>query len=73
MDWLSKYDRVVLCAKRAICLTQEDGNTVEFISAIPANQLNVLNQVKGTSLYKIRIVRDYPDAFLEEFSGMPPN
>jgi hypothetical protein len=73
MDWLRKYDRVVLCAKRAICLTQEDGNTVEFISAIPANQLNVLNQVKGTSLYKIRIVRDYPDAFPEEFSGMPPN
>jgi DNA-directed RNA polymerase subunit K/omega len=34
MDWLMKYDRVILCAKRAIQLTQEDGTTVEFMAAI---------------------------------------
>jgi hypothetical protein len=34
MDWLSKYDRVILCAKRAICLTRDDGTIVEFIKAI---------------------------------------
>jgi hypothetical protein len=56
MDWLRKYDRVILCAKRAIRLTQEDGTTVEFIAAILANQLSVLNQVKGTSLDEIRII-----------------
>jgi hypothetical protein len=33
----------------------------------------VLNQVKGTSWDEIRIVRDYPDVFLEELTGMPPN
>jgi hypothetical protein len=31
MDWLRKYDRVILCAKRVIQLTQEDGTTVEFM------------------------------------------
>jgi hypothetical protein len=30
IDWMKKYDRAILCAKRAICLTQEDGTTVEF-------------------------------------------
>jgi hypothetical protein len=73
MDWLRKYDRVILCAKRAIQLTREDGTTVEFMVAISANQISVLNHVKGTSLDDIRIVRDYPDIFLEELPGMLPN
>jgi hypothetical protein len=73
MDWLRKYDRVILCTKRAIRLTQEDGTTVEFIAAISTNQLSVLNQVKGTSLDEIKIVRNYPDIFLEELLRIPPN
>jgi hypothetical protein len=36
MDWLRKYDGVILCAKRAIRLTKEDGTIVEFSAAIPA-------------------------------------
>jgi hypothetical protein len=38
MDWLRKYDRVILCTKRAIRLTQENGTTMEFTAAISANQ-----------------------------------
>jgi hypothetical protein len=34
MDWLRKYDRVILCAKRAIRLTKGDGTIVEFNAAI---------------------------------------
>jgi hypothetical protein len=37
MDWLRKYDGVILCTKRAICLTREVGTIVEFIAAIFAN------------------------------------
>jgi hypothetical protein len=73
MDWLRNYDRVILCAKRAIYLTQEDGATVEFMAAISAHQISVLNQVKGTSLDEIRIVREFPDVFPEELLGMPPH
>jgi hypothetical protein len=73
MDWLRKYDRVILCTKRAIRLAREDGTTMEFVAAISANQLIVLNQVKGISLDDIRIALDYPDVFLEELPRMPPN
>jgi hypothetical protein len=73
MDWLRKYDRVILCAKRTIHLTWEDGTTVKFVVAISTNQLSVLNHVKGTSLDEIRIVWDYPDVFSKELPGMPPN
>jgi hypothetical protein len=73
MDWLRKYDRVILCTKRVIRLAREDGTTMEFVAAISANQLIVLNQVKGISLDEIRIALDYPDVFLEELPHMPPN
>jgi hypothetical protein len=46
---------------------------VEFVAVISTNQLNVLNQVKGTSLDEIRIIQNYPDIFPEDLLGMPPN
>jgi hypothetical protein len=73
MDWLRKYDRVILCAKRTIRLTKEDGTIVEFSAAIPAEQVSLLNKVQGTSLNEIRIVREYPDVFPEELPGMTPD
>jgi hypothetical protein len=55
MDWLRKYDGVILCAKRAIRLTKEDGTIVEFNAAIQVEQVSLLNRVQGTSLNEIRI------------------
>jgi hypothetical protein len=45
---------------------------VEFKVAILANQISVLNQVKGASLDDIRIVREFWDVFPKELPGMPP-
>jgi hypothetical protein len=43
MDWLRKYDGVILCVKRAIRLTQEDGTIVEFDATMQADQASLLN------------------------------
>jgi hypothetical protein len=66
LNWLRKYDGVILCAKRTIRLTKEDGTIVEFSAAIPAEQVSLLNKVQGTSLNEIGIVQEYPDVFPEE-------
>jgi hypothetical protein len=55
MDWLRKYNGVILCAKRAIRLTKEDGTIVEFSAVISAEQVSLLNKVQETSLNEIRI------------------
>jgi hypothetical protein len=73
MDLLRKYDGVILCAKRAIRLTKEDGTIVEFGAAIPAEQVSLLNKEQGTSLNEIGIVQEYPDVFPEELPDMSPN
>jgi hypothetical protein len=71
MDWLRKYDGVILCAKRAIRLTKEDGTIVEFNATMQADQASLLNQVQGTSLEEIRVVQEYLDIFPEDLSSMP--
>jgi hypothetical protein len=73
MDWLRKYDGVILCAKRAIRLAKEDGTMVEFSAMIQVEQVSLLNKVQGTSLNEIRIAQEYPDVFPEELPGMPPD
>jgi hypothetical protein len=73
MDWLRKYDGVILCAKRTIRLTKEVGTIVEFSATIPVEQVSLLNKMQGTSLNEIGIVQEYPDVFPEELPGVPPD
>jgi hypothetical protein len=73
MDWLSKYDVVIQCAKKAVRLTKKDGTTIEFIAIVQADQASMLSQMKVTTLEEILVVQEYPDVFLEELRGMPPN
>jgi hypothetical protein len=34
MDWLSKYDRVIQCARKAVKLTTKDETSVEFVALV---------------------------------------
>jgi hypothetical protein len=70
MDWLRKYGGDILCVKRTIRLTKEEGTIVEFNATLQADQANLLNQVQGTSLDEIRVVQEYPDVFLEDLPHM---
>jgi hypothetical protein len=73
MDWLSKYDKVIQCARKAVRLTKKDGATVEFIAMVQSDQDSMLNQTKAIALEDIRVVQEYADVFLEELPGMPPD
>jgi hypothetical protein len=56
MDWLSKYDRVIQCARKAVKLTKKDGTSVEFVAMVQSNQDIVLNQTKAIALEDIKEV-----------------
>jgi hypothetical protein len=43
MDWLSKYDGVIQCTKKAVRLTKKDGTTVEFVAVVQADQAGMLS------------------------------
>jgi hypothetical protein len=73
MDWLSKYDEVIQSARKVVRLTKKDGAIVEFVAMVQSDQGSMLNQTKAIALEDIRVVQEYPDVFLEELQGMPPD
>jgi hypothetical protein len=73
MDWLSKYDRVIQCARKAVKLTKKDRTSVEFVALVQSGPDGKLNRTKAIALEDIKVVQDYPDIFLEELPGMPPD
>jgi hypothetical protein len=73
LDWLSKYNRVIQCTRRAVKLTKKDGTSVEFVDMVQSDLDDTLNHTKAIALEDIWVVQDYPDVFLKELLGMPPD
>jgi hypothetical protein len=73
MDWLSKYDGVIQCTRKAVKLTKKDGTSAEFVAMVQSDQDSVLNQTKAIVLEDIKVVREYLDVFPIELPGMPPD
>jgi hypothetical protein len=73
MDWLSKYDGVIQCARKAVKLTKKDETSVEFVAMVQSGPDSKLNHTRAIALEDIRVVQDFPDVFPEELPGMPPD
>jgi hypothetical protein len=65
MDWLSKYNGVIHCARKAVRLTKRDGTTVEFVATVQTDQGSMLNKARAIALEDIRVVQEYPGVFSE--------
>jgi hypothetical protein len=78
MDWMSKQKAPTDCAKKSVKLTTEVGQEIEyvaepFITHKGATDQIKLNQLEAEQSQDIPVVNEYPDVFLEELPGMPPD
>jgi hypothetical protein len=78
MDWLSKHNGLIDCAKKAVRLTPSSGKELEYVTENlvmdkAASNRMVLNQLDVASTMDIRTISEFPDVFLEELPGMPPD
>jgi hypothetical protein len=73
VDYLTKYDGVISCAKRMVKLTSSQGERVEVNVSMPAEAETVVNHSAEKSLENNRVVYEYLDVFLDELLGMPPD
>jgi hypothetical protein len=73
IDYLTKYDGVISCAKRMVTLTSPQGERIEVNVSMLAIVEAMVNQFEEKSLEHIIIVCEYLDVFLEDVPGMPPN
>jgi hypothetical protein len=78
MDWLSKHNGLIDCAKKAVWLTPSSGKALEYVAENlvtdkAASNRIVLNHLDVVSTLDIRTVSEFPDVFLEELPGTPPD
>ena len=74
MNWLSKHQGMISCAKKSITLVNPDGIFVEYQSegAIEAPIEVMVNELSLT-VEEVSVVKEYPDVFPEELPGLPPD
>jgi hypothetical protein len=78
MDWLSKQNGLIDCAKKAVRLTPSTGKELEYVAEnlvmdkVASNRI-VLNQLDAASTMDIRTASEFLDVFPEELLGMPPD
>jgi hypothetical protein len=73
MDWMSKYQGHIDCAKKSITMTSSDGIQIEHIATMPSRKDYYKKSVSGPTLDQVPVVCEYPDVFPEELPGMPPD
>jgi hypothetical protein len=78
MDWLSKHNEIIDCAKKTVRLTPSGGRELDYLAENlvtdkAAFNRTVLNHLDAVSTLDIRIVSEYPDVSPEELLGMSPN
>jgi hypothetical protein len=77
MDWLSKHNGLIDCAKKAVRLAPSSGKALEYVAENlvtdkAASNRIVLNHLDAISTLDIRTVSEFLDVFPEELPGMPP-
>jgi hypothetical protein len=74
MNWLKQWKAVIHCARETVELSSPDGDRFEVTVALPTSNKPVVYMINGKFVGDhIKIVREFPDIFLEELLGMPPN
>jgi hypothetical protein len=73
MDWMSKYQGHIDCARKSITVTNSEGIQVEHVATMPSQKAYYKKSVSGPTLDQVPVVCEYPDVFPEELPGMPPD
>jgi hypothetical protein len=78
MDWLSKHKILIDRAKKSVKMTTPEGKEMEFVAEPVVTVKGVANRAKVNQLdasqgSEVPVVNEFPDVFLEELLGMPPD
>jgi hypothetical protein len=73
MDWMTKYQGHIDCARKAISMTNSEGVQIEHIATMPSRKAYYKKSISGPTLDQVPVVCEYSDVFPEEFLGMPPD
>jgi hypothetical protein len=78
MDWSTKHNVLINCAKKSVKLTTPKGKESEIVAEPVVTAKGVANSAKVNPLDanqgpKVLVVSEFPDVFPEELPGTPPD
>jgi hypothetical protein len=78
MEWLSKYEVLIDCAKKPVKLTTLEGKEMEFVAELVVTTKGGANRAKVnlpdvSQGSEVPVVNEFHDVFPEELPGMPPD
>ncbi|GKC12893.1 putative reverse transcriptase domain-containing protein [Tanacetum coccineum] len=74
MDWLSNYKAEIICYERVVRIPLSDGKVLRVLGERPEEKTKLLMSAKASDKKQeeIVVVRDFPEVFLNDLSGLPP-
>ncbi|GJZ13623.1 putative nucleotidyltransferase, ribonuclease H [Tanacetum coccineum] len=74
MDWLSNYKAEIICHEKVVRIPLPDGNMLRVVGERPDEKARLLMSAKASDKKQeeIVVVRDFPEVFLDDLSGLPP-
>ena len=72
MDWLTRHQGVISCSPRYVEITHPSGHVIQC-EPNHEKMVSMLCAMEAKSVEEVLIVCEYPDVFLEELPGMPPD
>nr|GEY60480.1 putative reverse transcriptase domain-containing protein [Tanacetum cinerariifolium] len=75
MDWLSKLRAKIVCFEKIVQIPLPNGDILEVHGERPEGNLKQLKTMKvnKSKLEDIPVVREFPNVFQEDLSGLPPS
>ncbi|GKG13574.1 putative reverse transcriptase domain-containing protein, partial [Tanacetum coccineum] len=73
MDWLSYHHAIIYCYEKIVRIPLSNGEILEVQGERPEKDHGSLACIKADEqkLDDIRVVRDFPEVFLDDLSGLP--
>ncbi|GKF77695.1 hypothetical protein Tco_0230165, partial [Tanacetum coccineum] len=70
MDWLSNYKAKIIFHEKVVRIPLPDGNVLRVLGERPKENVRFFMGVKKQE--EIVVVRDFPEVFPDDLSGLPP-
>lgn len=73
MGWLDAYQAVLDVQARTVQLTSQEHDTISLLLPLPSSQGSYVYHAEKQEIANVPEVCEYPDVFLEDLPGMPPD
>ncbi|GKC73173.1 putative reverse transcriptase domain-containing protein, partial [Tanacetum coccineum] len=74
MDWLSNHKAEIICHEKVVRIPLLDGKVLRVLGEKPEEKTRQLksDKAKEKEQEEIVVVRDFPEVFPDDLSGLPP-